>query len=744
MSLDSLTQRIASGNRKLISIDTNVSRLQNKVDKLYSLNSNLLRDSNNEIHKVYNKVSLSSKHITEIKDNSKVILKIQNTLKENNKSQKEDNKVTTSSIVKMSNLLLKQKNESNRSNVLLERAVENLKKIKRGSSVQKETKRKKKTPTQIKKAQKQKRDQQKLINIQFKSYSYLKSIDRGIKSLKDVLQKSIKSSLTLAEERNKEKTNSRFRFKKQRYKRGNKKASITGLLSYISSLLSTGFKILAFQGLIKSSSNLSAADTTLGQLEKIGIKGSGIALDTSQNLAIKSIDKFFGKSVEKSATKFGEKGIQKIAAEGAKDLAVSGAKLLPKTLGFIGRKVVPFAGLAIGAKFAYDRAKEGDYTGAGLELTSGIASLIPGFGTLASIAIDAFILGRDISKTSKVVTDQQKKLAIDAQQTANILKNAIDIASKSGSEKDKGYVNYIAKFLEIDELRKQQRNLNSNSIKYRNDPNNSLNTASLPKIDMVIKEGLKNNLSGDDLKKYVSSKLTESENKIADDSQEIKRIEIESKLQSSILQLNKILFNNPEFTEKYKKQKDDEERERRKSVIERYKEVSSKIKEKVNITPEQKVKMDKEGEIYSNEDLIPRYYDSSTGLQITDKDVIEQYKQAKEDYEDVQIDEAKNPLLLPALSPNNINDNKDNASNKKTENKPEKLNAVSSSISLNNKSSVIDQTKIANSYEKQKSAIPFVNTNNTNNTVIGNNTVTTPPSSIAYQGNDFTNIGTRN
>ena len=50
--------------------------------------------------------------------------------------------------------------------------------------------------------------------------------------------------------------------------------------------------------------------------------------------------------------------------------------------------------------FAGEKILEGDFAGAGLEVASGAASLIPGFGTAASLAIDAGIAARDISKAS--------------------------------------------------------------------------------------------------------------------------------------------------------------------------------------------------------------------------------------------------------------------------------------------------------------------------------------------------------
>ncbi len=51
-----------------------------------------------------------------------------------------------------------------------------------------------------------------------------------------------------------------------------------------------------------------------------------------------------------------------------------------------------------GIGFGLQRAMKGDLVGAAMELASGGASLIPGFGTAASVAIDAASVARDISR----------------------------------------------------------------------------------------------------------------------------------------------------------------------------------------------------------------------------------------------------------------------------------------------------------------------------------------------------------
>jgi peptidoglycan hydrolase-like protein with peptidoglycan-binding domain len=70
------------------------------------------------------------------------------------------------------------------------------------------------------------------------------------------------------------------------------------------------------------------------------------------------------------------------------------AKAGGKTLG----KALPGVGLAFGAADAYDRAKKGDWLGAGIAGLSGVTSLVPGIGTAATLGLDAINVGRDLAK----------------------------------------------------------------------------------------------------------------------------------------------------------------------------------------------------------------------------------------------------------------------------------------------------------------------------------------------------------
>jgi hypothetical protein len=90
------------------------------------------------------------------------------------------------------------------------------------------------------------------------------------------------------------------------------------------------------------------------------------------------------------------------------------AKGLGKGLGKSLLKKIPGIGLIAGLGFAASRLMKGDGLGALGELASGAASLIPGIGTAASVAIDAALIAKDISKASKEAANVSAEVAEDA------------------------------------------------------------------------------------------------------------------------------------------------------------------------------------------------------------------------------------------------------------------------------------------------------------------------------------------
>jgi len=110
-----------------------------------------------------------------------------------------------------------------------------------------------------------------------------------------------------------------------------------------------------------------------------------------------------GGFMKKGLGKLVGKGAGKLAAKGAgkKLLGKFGAKGIGKTVAKMGgkslAKKLPLGlGLLAGAGFAIPRLMKGDLAGAGAEVASGAASIIPGIGTGASLAIDAGLAARDI------------------------------------------------------------------------------------------------------------------------------------------------------------------------------------------------------------------------------------------------------------------------------------------------------------------------------------------------------------
>lgn len=114
--------------------------------------------------------------------------------------------------------------------------------------------------------------------------------------------------------------------------------------------------------------------------------GGGILGDVAGGLLGGALGKkIFGKTAEKTAKETAEKAAEK-----------TGAKVAGKTILKSAIKKIPIIGAIAGLGFAASRAASGDFTGAGLEAASGLLGTIPGFGTAASLGIDAALAARDI------------------------------------------------------------------------------------------------------------------------------------------------------------------------------------------------------------------------------------------------------------------------------------------------------------------------------------------------------------
>lgn len=130
-----------------------------------------------------------------------------------------------------------------------------------------------------------------------------------------------------------------------------------------------------------------------------GLSNSSKALNTvtkgaGKKLSAKQIAAGFGGKAAKDAL------LKKGGGAAGKSLGKQAGKLGAKAVGKSLLKKIPILGALAGVGFAISRASKGDWLGAAGELASGVASTIPGLGTAASIAIDAGLAARDISKAS--------------------------------------------------------------------------------------------------------------------------------------------------------------------------------------------------------------------------------------------------------------------------------------------------------------------------------------------------------
>jgi len=83
-----------------------------------------------------------------------------------------------------------------------------------------------------------------------------------------------------------------------------------------------------------------------------------------------------------------------------KEVVKLGAMDSAKVAGKSFLKKLPLIGLGAGIVFGISRAMDGDWKGAGMEVASGAFSLVPGWGTAASVGMDAALLEKDTALLS--------------------------------------------------------------------------------------------------------------------------------------------------------------------------------------------------------------------------------------------------------------------------------------------------------------------------------------------------------
>jgi hypothetical protein len=171
-----------------------------------------------------------------------------------------------------------------------------------------------------------------------------------------------------------------------------------------------------FEGLANNAGKIAAAIAAIAAVSLVGKFSKLLKLFKGLTKSAKGLSKlipgFAGKTVTQAVMKEGGKKLSGAAAQsavkaGSATAIKAGAKSTAKTVGKTGAKSVgksllkkiPGIGLIAGLAFAASKFAEGDFAGAGLEIASGAASLIPGVGTAASLAIDAGIMARDVNRS---------------------------------------------------------------------------------------------------------------------------------------------------------------------------------------------------------------------------------------------------------------------------------------------------------------------------------------------------------
>ena len=130
----------------------------------------------------------------------------------------------------------------------------------------------------------------------------------------------------------------------------------------------------------------AAGGKLLGKIPGVASVGRGLkAAPGVIGKGIKAAPGVIGKGT-KAASKGVSKGVGKAALKTGLKSAV---------------KKIPFIGAVAGLGFGLQRALGGDFVGAAGEVASGAASIVPGLGTAASVAIDGALLAKDVSSEAK-------------------------------------------------------------------------------------------------------------------------------------------------------------------------------------------------------------------------------------------------------------------------------------------------------------------------------------------------------
>ncbi|CAF0794491.1 unnamed protein product [Didymodactylos carnosus] len=142
---------------------------------------------------------------------------------------------------------------------------------------------------------------------------------------------------------------------------------------------------------------------------------------SAEKFAVKMLDKLALKTSLKAGEKLTMKTSEKLAVKFVEKVASKGAvKFVGKTAGKLVKKL-PYIGVAAGVAFGIWRIIDDSedwqsYVLAAGELSSGVVSIVPGIGTMASTAIDAALLAFDLKYAKHeqhIHEEEQRQTEVD-------------------------------------------------------------------------------------------------------------------------------------------------------------------------------------------------------------------------------------------------------------------------------------------------------------------------------------------
>ena len=153
-------------------------------------------------------------------------------------------------------------------------------------------------------------------------------------------------------------------------------------------------------------------------LERMRVEKRKAQMDLFKKADADSMKNF--KAAQKAAKEAAEKTAKEAAEKVAKESAQSTAEVVAKAGTKSLLKKIPIISIGAGLIFGAQRALQGDFTGAGLEVLSGVAGTVPVAGTALSAGADATLLAKDLG-------------AFEGRRTANNGGGIDPIALRTGS-----------------------------------------------------------------------------------------------------------------------------------------------------------------------------------------------------------------------------------------------------------------------------------------------------------------------